>query len=262
LETEESSGVIEFLSKGLALLGTVCLGFSVVYDWGYLSGLGLNFREIPTSLTDHLRSAIIWLPQGIVFVALATILGFFIARHDNALSTGKAYDDRKEALENFLAIVSATICVGSWILLGDRSIVMGAFGVGQFFMVLMFVVARGGSKKRRTVLLGTGLLFLAACILFGLGNVGATSTLQATEMDSLTLKKGESEETIRGIVLRRFDQCVIYMDDKHLINVLKPEDLTRVTTRVESRTNKGALCKYLNRSCPIPFPVIQSDKKK
>lgn len=262
LETEESSGVVELLSKGLALLGTVCLGFSVVYDWGYLSGLGLNFREVPTSLTDHLRSAIIWLPQGIFFVALATIGGFFIARHDNALPMDKSSHEKKEKLENFLALVSATICVGSWILLGDRFLAMGAFGVGQFFMVLMFVVTKGASRKRRTVFLVTGMLFFAACGLFGLGNISASSTLQTKEMDSLLIKKGESVETIRGIVLRRFDQCVIFMNEKRILSVLKPEDLVQVTTRIESRSNKGALCKYLDRSCPISPPDVEIEKKK
>lgn len=40
------------------------MGFvvSVLYDWGFLFASGLRFDVIPTSISDHVRTALVWLP--------------------------------------------------------------------------------------------------------------------------------------------------------------------------------------------------------
>lgn len=35
---------------------------SVDYDWGYLGALGLSFADVPTTISDHVRSALVWAP--------------------------------------------------------------------------------------------------------------------------------------------------------------------------------------------------------
>lgn len=47
--------IISTLSAGL-----LCL--SVVYDFGYFSYLGFSFAEAPTTIADHIRSSLLWLP--------------------------------------------------------------------------------------------------------------------------------------------------------------------------------------------------------
>lgn len=62
------------LPNMIAVLATVSLGLSITYDWAYLHWLGISFAELPTTLSDHARSALVWMPS--VGVALFGMLIF------------------------------------------------------------------------------------------------------------------------------------------------------------------------------------------
>jgi hypothetical protein len=129
VEPVTTTSTLELISKGIALIGAICIGFSVIYDWGYLYGLGLGFHETPTSLADHLRSAIIWLPYAIGFFAFARGIGAYLAYRDSARLVSQDESDRKDKRENWIALIAGVTGIGLWILLGDRVIAFAAFGL-------------------------------------------------------------------------------------------------------------------------------------
>lgn len=65
----ERAGKLVTASSAAALLLSVC------YDFFFLKAVGLDFSEVPTSLADHVRSAIIWAPL-LGFVLLGGPLSF------------------------------------------------------------------------------------------------------------------------------------------------------------------------------------------
>jgi hypothetical protein len=267
LETGESVGIIEFLSKSIGFLGAICLGFSVIYDWGYLTGLGLGFREIPTSLTDHLRSAIIWLPISIPFLLFSFAPGFYmgIRRIESSPESNQVQKERVEKIWIWSAIgflIFGIISIGTWILLGDRVLAFCAMGIGLLANAMMFAtVRRVAIKFQKSYFLGT-ILFFCACMLFGMGNLGARSKLISKEMDSLLIKRAESSEVVRGIILRRFENCVIFVTENKVVTVLKSEDLLQATSHFDSRTNKGVLCHFFGIACSGFDKTFANNKKK
>lgn len=54
----------------LPLFAAILLVASVAYDYAYLLALGLTLDEIPSSLSEHVRSAVVWAPK----VSIAFIL--------------------------------------------------------------------------------------------------------------------------------------------------------------------------------------------
>lgn len=56
---------------------------SVLYDWGFLSALGLGFEDLPTTLSDHTRSALLWLPAMSASVFVCYTMELFTQRMDN-----------------------------------------------------------------------------------------------------------------------------------------------------------------------------------
>jgi len=66
--------VVETATKVFALGATTSLLASLVYDWGFFSALSLSFLEIPSSLSDHVRSALLWFPK--VFASFGAIVVF------------------------------------------------------------------------------------------------------------------------------------------------------------------------------------------
>lgn len=65
---------IDSLGKALGVIASASLGISIVYDWGFYHALNLSFLEIPTSLTDHIRSSLMWVPLVASTAFLALIL--------------------------------------------------------------------------------------------------------------------------------------------------------------------------------------------
>ncbi len=63
---------IKHTSTFLSLISAGVLTLSVTYDYGYLLRLGVSFAEAPTTLSDHIRGSLVWLPH-----ALITVFGVF-----------------------------------------------------------------------------------------------------------------------------------------------------------------------------------------
>jgi len=57
----------------ISLFSVGFLTISVIYDFGYFTYLGLSFAEAPTSISDHIRSSLVWLPT-LVFSILAIFI--------------------------------------------------------------------------------------------------------------------------------------------------------------------------------------------
>lgn len=61
----------------LSLISVFLLAISVSYDWAYLNELGLSISALPTTLADHMRSAILWIPA-IVVLAIPYSMMFLV----------------------------------------------------------------------------------------------------------------------------------------------------------------------------------------
>ncbi len=66
--------ILEHASKALVLASVCVLAVSVAYDFGYLFALGLWFSSVPTSVADHARTAIIWIPGAVLIILLLMIV--------------------------------------------------------------------------------------------------------------------------------------------------------------------------------------------
>ena len=58
----------------ISFLTSILLVLSIVYDFSYLSALNLSFSQVPTSISDHIRSSLLWAP--VLFLGLFVSLTF------------------------------------------------------------------------------------------------------------------------------------------------------------------------------------------
>ena len=68
--------IMERTSAAIGLIATALLVVPVSYDFAYLTGLSLSFAQVPTTLADHTRSAVLWIP----IVGSALLLGIVAGR--------------------------------------------------------------------------------------------------------------------------------------------------------------------------------------
>lgn len=70
----ELSSVWASLVGSLPLFAAALLVASVAYDYAFLLALGLTLDELPSSLSEHVRSAVVWAPKvSIAFILYAVV---------------------------------------------------------------------------------------------------------------------------------------------------------------------------------------------
>ncbi len=84
----------------ISFFGAFILSASVVYDYWFFYMLGTNFSEMPTSLSDHLRSSLIWIPFALVLLCIALILAIFaVFRNQGMTKGGRIQKHSRSALD-------------------------------------------------------------------------------------------------------------------------------------------------------------------
>ena len=114
LQTIERAGVIVAAGASLSLF------LSFVYDWGFLSALGISFGDAPTSLSDHVASWMVWAQILLPGVFLAFTINLFVKRLDTKKDGTIVDRDRWWTHRDPLLIVAAAGPVLLWLLVGSR----------------------------------------------------------------------------------------------------------------------------------------------
>ena len=122
-EHAKVAAVIAILAPPVAFV------FSFFYDWGLLGALGISYSDAPTSIIDHMRTGLVWLPLAIITVAIFTIIELLIIRVEGDRNEEEivSHPDNQSRLrmirnpDKFVDIFIVTmglIVIVLWILLG------------------------------------------------------------------------------------------------------------------------------------------------
>lgn len=57
----------------MGIISSIILSYSVIYEYGFIQVLGVSFAELPTTLSDHIRSSLVWILPTIV----SLVIGYF-----------------------------------------------------------------------------------------------------------------------------------------------------------------------------------------
>ncbi len=240
--------MLEAMGKPLAAASAILLVFSVTFDLAYLRGLGLTLDELPTTISDHVRSAVVWAPWLALFVPVALLaatlppamapvavrsLGHWglalaslclIALIVAAAFVGESIDTDAQSIFALLLVVA--VIVGWRLLVADRRL-LGGFT--PFY------------------LLGAGFLAIVAWYGFAQG-----TALLAVKDSAATvrIKRGTSEVDIRVAGLRRFPTVAVLVRPEQGLLVLPSDAILQVEYAPGSR--QSLACERVGWWCSKP----------
>lgn len=261
--------ILEVGAKLLALIATLCVALSVVFDWGYLTALELTFSEVPTSLSDHTRSAVLWLPLVVSVFPLAIVASLFSAQLDakdmrEAKSKGEDIatyikNDAKNA--RWLLAIFSIIGVLLWLAFGYRA---RSFLVMAALAVWVLVVVRATPHDYLGIRLSMFFRFslvVLPIIPFGLYMAGYNSGREGISPDqqfgTITVRGSGNQYQLKANVVRIFEKTAIVVDGNRKALLLKPDDIVQVEKAKPISINKGVLCDYWRISCPASNIHVQ-----
>jgi len=123
----ETDIILEKLAKASGVLAACALILSVVHDWGFFFALDIGFIDTPTSIGDHIRSALVWLPNTLFCFFIIIAIEFVNQRMERGLTEKEIIQSSKnpERLRRFrqgpaaLFRILAPVLVAGFLLIGD-----------------------------------------------------------------------------------------------------------------------------------------------
>ena len=217
--------VIEKLGRFASLGAAGLLAISVFYDFSFLLALRLNFAEVATTMSDHLRSAIVWAPALAAggLLGFLALLGLQVAR----ASTGRP---GRWLRGGVIAVISIALGAGGFFLWREGETGQLLFAVVIALWLVAFVLfsrRRGGLQPQALLLWSIVLVTLVA------GSLGYARgrRLLTTETPrwELSVVIRDSTTTVQALGIRRFESTVVLVDDKHRVHVWPSSIVGRAT---------------------------------
>lgn len=253
---------LEIGTKFMALIATLCVALSVLFDWGFLAALELTFSEVPTSLSDHTRSAILWLPLAVVMFPLAIVVSLFLDQDDakDKLEAKNRGEDISTYIKNgakrarWSLGVFTVVCFLLWLAFGYRArpyLYLGA--IALWVLVVIRATPHDYLGVRLSMIIRFGLV-IAPIFTFSLYVAGYNSGRERIAPDqqfgTIIVRGAENQDQLKANIVRFFDKFVIVIDEHQKILLLKPDDIIRVEKAESVSINRGLLCDYWHIACP------------
>lgn len=235
-------GWLESAGKALTVLVGVLLALSVFYDFAYLHALGLGFGRVPTTLSDHTRTAILWVPIlgiiGLLWVGLLMLLRTATSSRNSAKDS-RAKEARSTKWWPWFGLLIVVLLVFMLLWSNDHS---GFYLVGFIVWALFAGIldAKGNRAGMPQISFALVMGIPAAFLLVGaFGSVhGMLEFREEKPAWLVKLSRNGGSEDIKALGIRRFEEALIYVDETKRVHVVPPSrvlEVRRVDTPFDPR---------------------------
>gem|GEM_PF-3352601 len=258
--------MLESAAKALAVAAAILLILSTAFDFSYLYALGLAFEEVPTTLADHVRSALIWAPKAAVYGLGFAIYEMTMRRLERnqteeelirrSQNPGFTRWFRRSPAYLFAGIAAVYVLTNTLLTNASHGIYLStivAWGVLSGWLV---VQPRTGKQLSKTIRLLFVVFPLIGIWVGYLGYAQGRSVLDATApMWSVVLKSEGTTQSqqLRGI--RRFSTIAVLVSVDGKVSII-PNDSILTASLVQSPiAGPHRLCRLLSIACESKPPA-------
>lgn len=249
-------GITKFLGVAAALL----LVLSTSFDFSYLYALGLAFEDVPTSLTDHVRSALVWAPKAAVYILIIAIYDLTMRRMEGGRTEEELVNSspnprftrwfRKSPRYGFVALVALVVASDFFFTNSSRGLYIGAlFAWGTLALWLVQHERLGQNFNQTTRPLFVMLPILGIWVgLLGYGQ-GRSALDQKAPFWAVNLKTDAATRTQQFLGLRRFSTVTVLIAADRKVLVVPNETIASATLLHSPADAPGRLCAWFGWGC-------------
>ncbi len=256
----------ELIAGLLGAVSGLSLFLSIVFDMGYFETVGLRFSDVPTTISDHVRSALLWVPQATT-AAFVYVLVELMQKHFGGL-----FAEEGLSLSNRQAVGVATI--GKW---AFRAFIAGAFLVviadtvtgGQFAkyaaaastITIAYIVFAGAThmaKKRQLSPAKVAMLCIFPVVMMMVYNSGRTKAIEERTDPRLATITLEGQREIQLSVYRYLDRGVLGTVGEGKLIFYRWEEVKRLASVFQPPKRVNWLCQSLGAACAAPVGSTKS----
>ena len=254
--------VTEHLGPLFALAGSVSVIVSFIYDWGFFSTLGIDFAQAPTTISDHLRSWVVWLPFVITPVFLLLAHELLVSRLERGLTEEEIIESSRNPArvrrfrvgpKKAISIMALLLTL-LWILFGEMFSHARAFA----FPITWAIFAQWVFRHPRldadySSAIKNILTYIPAAFFFvfflgaSIAEAEMSHSSASHRIELATTAQGERKTDVR--LLRSFQDWILLRDENGKVTWVHLNDVTRIQMLKESEMFKGFACLYSTSWC-------------
>lgn len=258
LQLDELGKLAGAISAGLLIL-------SIAYDYFFLLALGLSFDSVPTTIADHVRSAIVWAPKVALFIFAFAVYELAMRRVEGGLTEEELIRTspaprftkwfRSSANVMFVVVAVLAIIVTTLTTASFHAFFLGSMLVWGFLSLSIIEHPRMGARfsargARTFVIVPLAIIYVAS---FGYGRAEEMLTAkEATWEMSLKSEGGVEKRKLAGI--RSFSTVAITVEVGHRVSIIPTDRINSVSNIPSTGSTVPNLCKWFNVMCPSNAP--------
>lgn len=264
----------ELSTKAIGLVASFCLAASLLYDWGFYLALDLSFLEVPSVLSDHVRSALLWFPKVAGSLGALLISEMFIQRMEKGMSEDEIIASSpnpertkrlRESPHKLIALIAMLGVIG-YVIAGD--LFLGILPLGLCIGWITFSVWAQSPERllvRRPIAIRLAIHALPpiAMWLFFTGYNDAVRLYQPSAGSSqISIRNTSKPESV--VLLRQLDKGLLVKEQNGAVGFRPWSEIEKIETPGKYTPRKGLICNWLGVGClPLardPQPASVKEK--
>lgn len=251
----DSKKLIENSTSIVAISGSAILVLSVVYDFSYYFGLGLNISSIPISIQDIITGAITWLPTWMIGFNILSILIIPVVFYMKEWVL-------RILLWNLFLASSTIIVIGyfmripGWEIGSEEAIARFVTAICILILIpIDWMIYRKKLISKTQYIITIYIVFFILFTALSGFNRGKLEVYLPDRFDEIRLKSRGNENPVIGVkILRNFQSGVLVINNTNRFNFYSREDILSIDT---SRFVVQIGAESAPSSVPSPAPIPQ-----
>lgn len=250
-------GAISAAATGASLI------VSAFYDWGFFFSLGISFAEAPTTIDDHLRSWLVWLPKVSLIILGPLLVEMLTRRVEKGMTeeeiVASAPDPQRTEKSRerplYFLVVVAVIGIISWLLFGGP-LMHSAFwgGVILWFAISYWIFSHPLVSQRHPKWFHSIFYWippiLALSFYFGFSSTNSIMKYDFEATHKLQLENVAADVRLMNVsILRHFERYLLARNQDGIMWV-KTDKVRVIQQTTEIPFFAGIVCYYRESSCP------------
>lgn len=247
--------IVEVISAAIGVGFVV----SLIYDWGYGFALGLDFSQLPSTVTDHFRTGILWFPPLLAAALFWVAVEYQIQllekglTEDEIVETAKNPKKLKKFRDGPYKLLPWIMLLGcaNFLLIGDAA--SAALPVGLSVLWLKFAEWCNSApliRQRRAVELKVAFTLIPVaviCAFFFGYNSAVTAAFKEPKVVEIEL---DSKRLLADLkLLRVFEAGFLVLNSESYISFIPFDHVVEVRQKQKYMPYRGFLCEYFEVVC-------------
>lgn len=256
MENKNRTLSIGMVAEGIAIVVAIGFVISVIYDWGFVYAVNLKLMSLPTTVSDHFRTGVVWFPYLLAFAFLYFAVEFQFQRVERGLTEQEIIESSKkpEKLKKFresswkLIKWTAPLAVFNYVLLGD--ILSSALPLMLSFVWMGFAewcYSAPLIKLRRSWISQAAFTFLPIIFIlafFSGYNAAVDAAIREPKRVDVTFSL--QSPNLKGNLLREFERGIFIISDSDRVTFIPWTQIKSIKTEEKYKPFRGLLCEWLH----------------